>query len=176
MIEIRQMARRELAKIRDIDRTEHVTTLYRMDTGRPVPEAVDFQDHGWLDDDGDHSFGHIIDHAERMIDLGGTAFGAFDKNRLAGIAVYRPHLTGILGELALLHVSCADRRQGLASRLLVEAERMARDRGETGLYVSATPSGSAIGFYRHHGFEPTAHPHPDLFALEPEDIHMIKLL
>ena len=44
------------------------------------------------------------------------------------------------------------------------------------MYVSATPSGSAVGSYLKHGFEPTPYPHPELFALEPEDIHMIREL
>jgi len=30
-----------------------------------------------------------------------------------------------------------------------------------------------VGFYLRQGFVPTEHPHPELFALEPEDIHMI---
>lgn len=49
---------------------------------------------------------------------------------------------------------------------------------ETGttLYVSATPSESAVGFYRSMGFAPTTEPDPRLFALEPKDIHMIMAL
>ena len=41
------------------------------------------------------------------------------------------------------------------------------------LYVSAVPSESAVGFYLKQGFEPTEDVHPDLYELEPEDIHMI---
>jgi hypothetical protein len=41
------------------------------------------------------------------------------------------------------------------------------------VYVSATPSESAVGFYTSMGFTPTPDPIPELFALEPEDIHMI---
>jgi hypothetical protein len=54
-------------------------------------------------------------------------------------------------------------------------EQAARDAGHETLYVSATPSGSAIGFYRSEGFAP-AEPLPELFEKEPEDIHMIKRL
>ena len=41
------------------------------------------------------------------------------------------------------------------------------------MYVSATPSESAVGFYRSLGFEQVTAVNPQLFALEPEDIHMI---
>lgn len=44
------------------------------------------------------------------------------------------------------------------------------------LYVSATPSRSAVGFYTSLGFLPTQNAHPELYALEPDDIHMIRPL
>ena len=48
--------------------------------------------------------------------------------------------------------------------------------GHAGIYVSATPSESAVGFYREQGFVPTLDVHPELYELEPEDIHMVKSL
>ena len=91
---------------------------------------------------------------------------------LAGLAIYRPRLSADVGNLALLHVSRAHRRQGIASLLSAEVARLARADGARLLYVSATPSDSAVGFYRSVGFEPTDAPNPELFALEPDDIHM----
>jgi hypothetical protein len=44
--------------------------------------------------------------------------------------------------------------------------------GATNLYVSAVPSESAVGFYLSQGFRPVGTPRPELFELEPEDIHM----
>ena len=38
--------------------------------------------------------------------------------------------------------------------------------------MSSTPSESAVGFYRSRGFRLTS-PLPELFELEPEDIHLI---
>lgn len=38
--------------------------------------------------------------------------------------------------------------------------------------VSATPSGSAVGFYTSRGCRVVDAPHPELFAKEPEDIHL----
>ena len=53
-----------------------------------------------------------------------------------------------------------------------DVARTARQSNARELYVSATPSASAIGFYARHGFAPTAHVNQRLYDLEPEDIHM----
>ena len=50
------------------------------------------------------------------------------------------------------------------------------NRGADQLYVSAVPSESAVGFYRSQGFRLADEVHPDLYELEPDDIHMIKEL
>jgi hypothetical protein len=42
--------------------------------------------------------------------------------------------------------------------------------------VSATPSESAVGIYLRMGFEPVDEPLVELYELEPEDIHMAKML
>jgi hypothetical protein len=41
------------------------------------------------------------------------------------------------------------------------------------MYVSATPTGSAVGFYLGRGCRLADPVHPDLFAQEPEDIHLV---
>jgi GNAT superfamily N-acetyltransferase len=81
-----------------------------------------------------------------------------------------------MGNLSVLHVSRSHRRKGVASLLTEEVARLARADGARRLYVSATPSGSAVAFYLGHGFEPTDQPDAGLLALEPDDIHMIKVL
>jgi hypothetical protein len=49
----------------------------------------------------------------------------------------------------------------------------ARARGARFLYISATPSQSAIGFYLGHGSRLAPQVDEELFALEPEDIHLV---
>ena len=99
--------------------------------------------------------------------------GAFAGDELVGLASLRHQLQPGMAQLTTLHVSQAYRRQGIASQLMVEVMGMARAAGASRLYVSAVPSESAIGFYTSCGFLPTDAPDPDMFALEPEDIHMI---
>jgi N-acetylglutamate synthase-like GNAT family acetyltransferase len=102
--------------------------------------------------------------------------GAFDGDRLVGIAAFRPLLTETMAQLAFLHVSNGYRRRGIAAHLFDQVEGLARQSGARQLYVSATPSESAVGFYTSKGCVRTSTPHAELFALEPEDIHMIKPL
>lgn len=103
----------------------------------------------------------------------GLALGAFDGGRLVGIATLRRGLRPGVDQLEALFVDRAHRRQGVAAALVQAIEAAARAGGAARLYVSATPSESAVGFYRSRGFEPTADPIPELLALEPEDVHMV---
>ena len=173
VIEVRGLSVDELDKIRDIDRTEEIRVGYRQEGAELIKMDVHWDDAGWREGDGEHSFGRMIRGAEELLDLDGTSLGAFDGDRLVGLAIYRPRLTESMGQLGLLHVSDGYRRQGVASCLYEEVLRLAREDGATALYVSATPSKSAVGFYSHHGFVPTDEPDPALFEEEPADIHMI---
>ncbi len=173
MLEFREAGMDEIVKMRDLDRSEVIRTGYRLEAGVLVELSVNWDDDGWREGDGDHSYGEMIRGTREYMALDGTAFGAFDGDRLVGLAVYRPRLTPDMGQLAGLHVSNGYRRQGVASRLFEDALALARADGADRLYVSATPSGSAVGFYLSKGFEPTTTPDPELLAKEPEDVHMV---
>jgi ribosomal protein S18 acetylase RimI-like enzyme len=173
MVTIRTIEDREIPKIRDIDRAETIQHSYRFEGGKLIRLSVDWEIPGWFDGDGAHSVDEMIRGTRRDLDFGGTAFGAFDGDRLVGLAVYRPGLWPAMGQLAGLHVSREYRRRGIASRLLEKVLALARGDGAACLYVSATPSDSAVGFYRSKGFAVTSEPDPQLLAEEPEDIHMV---
>ena len=163
----------ELDRIRDIDRTEEIRVGYRQEGTDLIEMSVRWNDSGWVEREGEHSFGQMIRGAEELLALDGTAIGAFDGDLLVGIAIYRPRLTPSMAQLALLHVSNGHRRRGVASTLFEKVLRLARNDAATHLYVSATPTQSAVGFYTSKGSVPTDSPHPELLAEEPEDIHMI---
>jgi GNAT superfamily N-acetyltransferase len=112
-------------------------------------------------------------HWEEILGRDGAAIGAFAQGRMVGIAVYRPRLRADMGQLDALYVSRERRRSGVARALVRKVIELAGANGEKRLYVSATPSCSAVGFYLSLGFAPTSDPDPALFELEPEDIHMI---
>ena len=87
-----------------------------------------------------------------------------------------PHVRPGIAQLAYLHVSDGYRAWGIGGRLSDELERVARAAGDALLVVSATPSVSTVRFYQGRGFEPMAEPLPELYELEPEDVHMQKRL
>ncbi len=105
---------------------------------------------------------------------GVKAWGAFVEEKMTGIIVYRPYLTTDMAQLAALFVDKDHRQHGIATHLTHLLEQQAMIDGHTRLYVSATESQSAVSFYRSQGFIPTQDTHPELYALEPNDIHMIK--
>jgi len=179
MIVVRQMKKKETAKMGEIDRTEAVTVGYSVWHGALTARAVDWPVPPWNPDGtGQHSVAHYVQIVEQVLDGGGVAFGAFDGARLAGCAALRYGLTPTMAQLAGMWVGNGCRRQGIGTRLLSKVVRLAVASGAKELYVSATPSESAVGFYRSHEFcvAPKERVRPDLYEKEPEDIHMILAL
>lgn len=165
-----------LAGLAAIDRSEHVTRGYRMVDGQLLAEAVDWRVPDWDHTGrGPYSVAQLVATWQPVVDAGGPLLGAFAGEQLAGLALLQPGLRPGLAQLALLFVSRPDRRQGIAGRLLAAVERLARPAARA-LYVTATPSASAVGFYLARGFVPTDASLPELFAKEPDDIHMVKPL
>ncbi len=117
-----------------------------------------------------------IEQWEGLMERGGAAIGAFAGSRLVGIAVIRYQLTRNMAQLAALFVDSAYRRRGVAKALVEEVSRLARAAGAQELYVSATPSESAVGFYISHGFTLAWPVNAELYEREPDDIHMVHAL
>jgi ribosomal protein S18 acetylase RimI-like enzyme len=177
MIEIKEMHTSDIDRVAEIDRSEHVTLAYTYQDGKLESEQVDWPVPNWAaEGNSEHSVQAKVAAWRPYLEQGGTLFGALNGDRLVGLAIYRPKLTATTAQLAVLHVSNGYRRKGIAARLTTETVRLARQDGARDLYVSATPSKSAVGFYQSQGFQLIDEPHPELYALEPEDIHIIKPL
>jgi GNAT superfamily N-acetyltransferase len=180
MIEIKPLPKRDLSRLAEIDRSEHITIAYRYtDERHRALESwrVDWQVPDWpLEGEPDFSVSGMLRQWAPILERDGVLLAALDGETLAGIAMLRYHLADSTGQLALLFVSRPYRREGVASKLLLEVECLARQAGLQGLYVSATPSQSAVGFYRACGFDLADPVNPALFELEPEDIHLFKRL
>jgi predicted N-acetyltransferase YhbS len=103
---------------------------------------------------------------------GGVLLGAFDAERTVGLAIVHPSFERLLAWLAFLHVSRSYRRKGAAQALWDAAVDISTAGGAESIYVSATPTESAVGFYLRQGCRLAQPVHPDLFAAEPDDIHL----
>lgn len=168
-IEIRPLLDDDYAKVYQIDVSETGDTVHKWTLDGIVPVKLDWRRPRW---DRARCEANISEWRQ-VAAAGGSVLGAFDGARLVGEAVLVPRLTERMAQLSSLHMSEGYRRHGISRRLVQEIIRLARESGAKQLYVSATPSVSALGFYRSMGFVPTDEPHPALFELEPEDIHMI---
>jgi ribosomal protein S18 acetylase RimI-like enzyme len=171
MIAYRRLEAYELARIADIDRTERIDSLYVQRGTTLEPVAGDFSASPWRAGEGAHSVAEQVEECERYLSAGGTAIGALAGERLVGIGVVVPHLRPGVAQLAYLHVSNGFRGQGIGVHLAEALQQIAVDAGNTTMVVSATPSANTVAFYRGRGFEP-AEPLPELFELEPEDVHL----
>ena len=172
MVVLRQLGIDELDRMSEIDVSESGDVLYRVVDGTLVATAQHHERPHLTADD----WKYDVEWWKSMLRAGGTAIGAFDGDALVGLIVLRYHLTPGVAQLAALYVGRTYRRQGIANRLTQEVIRLAKEHGAHTLYVSATPSESAVGFYLSQGFTVAEHVNPELFALEPKDIHMIRPL
>lgn len=176
-IAYRRLTPSDLDRIGDIDRTERIETLYVQSGSELEERAGEWSARAWSSEgEGEHSVAHQRAECERYLAAGGIAAGAFAADRLAGIGIVVPHIRPGVAQLAFLHVSNGFRDRGIGGRLTEELERLARRSGDTTIVVSATPSLNTVRFYRRHGFDPMPEPLPELYDLEPEDIHLQKRL
>ena len=170
-VAIRPLARHELTHVHAIDVSETGTAIYRYIDGALQTAPEQWARPQWTAEGWQAHLHHW------MTDLQPDLFlGAFEGEQLVGLASLRYQLTPTMAQLTTLHVSRTHRRQGVATALLQEVIRLAKEDGAQMLYVSATESTSAVNFYRNQGFQPTDKPDPVLFALEPDDIHMVMAL
>lgn len=173
---VRRLEPSDVALVAAIDRSEHVDIQYRVEGGRLVEAPVFMADIPTWDRDGsgEHSVASHIAFCASVVADGGALLGAFDDDgELMGLATVHPTFERGLAWLATLHVSRTHRRRGAASALWDAGVALARDAGARSLYVSATPTGSAVGFYLGRGCQLAQPVHAELFAREPEDIHLV---
>jgi predicted N-acetyltransferase YhbS len=171
MITARELKRYEIEQIWKIDRREVIEDVYHLEEGALVlkPEHYDMQ--GWPHGEAE-SYTPIL---HECFDRGGWFCGLFDENKIIGAAILDSKFIGKGHDqlqLKFLHISRDYRKQGLGKRLFEMASAKASEWGARQMYISATPSQNTVDFYLGLGAAVTKHPDPDLFALEPEDVHL----
>jgi len=173
----RALAPQDLERLADIDRSERIGVLYVQRGAQLEERTGDFSASAWATDRaGEHSVAVQRAECERYLAAGGSGVAAVAGERLVGIGIVKPHLRPGIAQLAYLHVSEGFRGRGIGRRLSDELEALARAAGDTEIVVSATPSQNTVRFYLGRGYEPMEEPLPELFELEPEDVHLLKPL
>ena len=124
--------------------------------------------------EGEHSLAHQLRTCAEYLTVGGILLAAItDEGETAGEAIVDPVFEPPMAWLAWLHVSRPHRRLGVAHALWTEATALVQAAGAETMYISATPTGSAVGFYLAHGGVLADPVHPVLFGHEPDDIHLV---
>jgi GNAT superfamily N-acetyltransferase len=171
VISSRKLLREEIAQVWNIDRSEMVDNIYRFENGTLVLRPHHFNVPGWPPGAAEKSTPILVD----CFDRGGWFHGAFEGTELVGVVVLENKPIGKRKDqlqLKFLHVSRPYRNSGLGTQLFERAKAAARERGARRIYVSATPSENTVNFYLGLGCAVAAEPDPELFELEPEDIHL----
>jgi predicted N-acetyltransferase YhbS len=168
---IRLLQRDEIRLIWQIDRREIIENIYFLQDGKLVLKSNYFDLQGWPQGEAELYTPILLD----CYDRGGMFWGVFENNVLVGIAILESKFIGSQQDtlqLKFLHVSRDCRKQGLGRTLFNTAIEKAKALGAKKLYISATPSENTINYYLRLGCVLATEIDPDLFALEPEDIHL----
>jgi len=166
------MSRDEVERVSELDVSEDGSVLFNQTGERIEKHNAEWHRPRW-------NAAKCRSIAEGIIsdlESGGVMLGAFDGELLVGVGVLCHRLEEGVAELSGLWVSKNHRRRGIARHLASDIFRLAKEDGEREIYVSATPSESAVGFYMSQGFRPTDRVNEELLRQEPEDIHMRKPL
>ena len=170
-MKIRQLTRSEIPYIWQIDRREVINNVYYLRDGKLVLEPEHYEMRGWPPGEPEHYTPSLLD----CFDRGGHFWGMFESDLLIGVVILESKFIGSQKDtlqMKFLHVSNHFRKQGLGKKLFALAAEKAIELGAKKMYVSATPSENTINFYMHLGCNLAGKIDEQLFALEPDDIHL----
>jgi GNAT superfamily N-acetyltransferase len=160
-----------LHRIAEIDRAEEILEIYYLQNGqlrlKSDRQTVTHFDKEELDE--------IIQRQHKLIKNSGRVIGAFDGDILVGVASVENVKRGIHRnylKMDILYVSKSARGQKVGQNLLELCKTIAKGLGAEKLYISATPTRGTADFYLKNGAVMAQEIDPELFALEPEDIHL----
>lgn len=168
---IRNLTRSEIPLVWTIDRAETIENIYYLREGKLALEPEHYEMHGWPPGESEDYTPVLLD----CFDHGGHFWGAFEGERLIGVVVLENRFIGSgkdTLQMTFLHVSKYFRKKGFGRELFQLAEEKARELGARKMYISATPSENTVDFYLNLGCELAEEIDPELFELEPEDIHL----
>jgi predicted N-acetyltransferase YhbS len=177
MITYRELVESDFSKIAEIDRSEVVRIGYQVHGGAITKIEVMWNTPNFIaEGEGEHTVVGEIEFCRSHLARNAIAIGGFDSETLVAIGILTPDIRPAMAQFAYLHVSREYRRKGLGAAIARQLLESASALGSKRVYVSAVPSESAVGFYKSLGFELAAEPLPELYELEPDDIHMVLVL
>jgi GNAT superfamily N-acetyltransferase len=174
VISYKELEVSDLSRIVEIDRSEEIRIGYEVRDGELVEMDVVWDTPNFFaEGEGEHTVAGEIEFCRSHMARNAVAVGGFDGEALVAIGLLTPEIRPGMAQLVYLHVSGQYRRKGIGAAIAHQLLERATTLGAERVYVSAVPSQSAVGFYRSLGFDLIPEPLPDLFELEPDEIHMV---
>ncbi|MFX1594212.1 MAG: GNAT family N-acetyltransferase [Promethearchaeota archaeon] len=170
-MKIREIYRQEIEEIRNLNRSEIVEQIYYYKDGTLVLKDEYYDIKGWNIE----NLEKIVTDLYDLHDRGGIFYGAFIDHKLIGIIVLESKFIGSNNnqlQVPFLHIDAEHSDKGLGARLWNLVKKRAKEMGARKLYISATPSKHTIDFYLGLGCKIASEINPELYELEPEDIHL----
>jgi GNAT superfamily N-acetyltransferase len=167
----RDMVIEELPRLAEIDRGEEIQSSYVLQNNELVLVGNAESVPGFTAAE----LAELDTRQAQLLANGGKVIGAFEQDLLAGIASAEKELRGERKnycKMDILYVSKPQRGKGIAKQLLQEIKACAKEFGATHLYISATPTQHTVDFYLAQGAQLAATIDEELWALEPDDIHL----
>lgn len=174
---IKELPHSELERLTEINREEQIQEAYEIKDGKLEVQQVNWGVPDWpMEGPDDFSMRGNFERWKPILGAEGVILVALEGETLVGFAILRPQLTKSMAQLAELHISHGYRGKGIGTKLIQEAFRLAKESGAKDMYVSSIPTKNTVDFYLKRGFSLAEEVHPELYELEPEDIHMVKPL
>jgi ribosomal protein S18 acetylase RimI-like enzyme len=172
---IKKLNKESVNRITEIDRSEKIKYKYVYNSGKLEAIEINHNVPTWTPDMNEEN----IQMLTPILENGGHFLGAFYQEKLVGVAVLGGEFIGDNQDelqMAFLYTSNGYRRYGIGRKLMDRVSEIAKSLGAKKLYISAAETESAVSFYLNYGCELASKVNEKLFALNPEDIHLIKEL
>jgi GNAT superfamily N-acetyltransferase len=170
-LKIRTLRKEEIENVRNLNRSEIIEQIYYLKDGRLNLKDEFYDIKEWIPRELEQSIKHLHD----INDRNGTLIGAFDGEKLIAISALEPKFIGRKKDQLHLYFHYVDsqyRHKGIGGKLLQQITEKAKKLGAKKLYISAIPSKNTIDFYIHMGCRLASELNPELYRLEPDDIHL----
>lgn len=169
MITYRKLIKEDLEKVSDIDRSEPIDESYILENGTLKISENKKDVPNWDDE----KRNEVKNRIENALNQGGIAYGAYDEDKLVGLAsLSKKIISAGRAQLLTFHVDRKHRGMGIGGKLFDLIVSEANTLGVRGVYISASSKKNSVDFYLHKGCVLTKDIDQELLLEEPMDIHM----
>ncbi|CAM2991977.1 GNAT family N-acetyltransferase [Hathewaya histolytica] len=171
-MEYKLLKRSELSLLGQVDRKEVVNEVYYFRNNKLEIVNEFYNIESW----NLKELNEYIIRLEDIYDRNGIIYGAFDNNKIVGLAALESKFIGRNNDqlkLDMLYISNNYRKKGIGKNLVNLLSKRAKELGAKSLYISATPFKNTVGFYFYMGAKVASEVNKELYELEPYDIHMV---